>query len=139
MVSCGYIYTTLGELKIYSRTVRSSMCLPDRERALLLFILDRTIGWHRPLKFITLSEFSSGVRRRKLGREVVFARGTGLPPAQVVEGLEWLQRLGAIELEHYGPKVAYKLNSDWCHPDIEGSGMWELQEGDFEGEEDAEE
>jgi hypothetical protein len=56
----------------------------------------------------------------------------------VVEGLERLQRLGAIELEHYGPKVAYKLNPDWCHPDIEGSGMWELQDGDFVGEDDEE-
>jgi hypothetical protein len=138
MVSCGFTYTTLGELKIYSRTVRSSMCLPERDRALLLFILDRTVGWHRPSEIITPSQFASGVRRRRHGSMVVFARGTGLTPAQVDEGIERLQRLGAIELEHYETQVAYKINPDWCHPDIQGSGMWELQDDDFEGEEDAE-
>ena len=29
-----------------------------------------------------------------------------------------------------GGKVAYELNKDWLHPDLEGLPMWELSESD---------
>lgn len=127
---CGYTYTVLGELKIYSRTIRSAMCLPEEERLVLLFILDRTVGWHRVWETISPSQFADGVSRRGL----VVGRGTGLRSAEVDDALQHLQTLGAIRVERHGRAIAYKVDEYWLHPDLQGYGMWELNEGDFEYE-----
>lgn len=134
MMWCGYNYTTLGELRIYSRIVRSSMCLPENERLVLLFILDRTVGWHRVWETISLSQFANGVNRHRGGSRVVVSRGTRLSPSEVTEALERLESLGAITADHWGPELAFKINENWLHPDLRSLGMWELSEEDFDYE-----
>jgi hypothetical protein len=132
----GIGYTQLGQLKIYSRTVRSAICLPEAERAVLLFILDRTIGWQRQWETITVAQFVRGVRRRWDGRRVTVAQGTRLDPAQIQAALQNLEELSAIEVERNGAAAEYKISEDWCHTDLRGSRMWELTENDLVHAED---
>lgn len=132
MQTCNYKYTTLGELKIYGRTIRSSFSLPDVERNVMLFVLDRTVGWHNVWEFISPSEFVNGVRRRKSGNVRVVVAGTALTLEQLDEALASLKERGAIEIDRIGDKVVYKVNEDWSHPDLQGPPMWELNEADYD-------
>ena len=126
---CGYRYTEVGELKIYTRTVRSALCLSELERVVLLFILDRTIGWHKVWDTISSAQFVSGVIRRG-GQRV--ASGTRLTTSQINEALSCLRESEAIELDRSRGKVAFKINEYWCHPDLRDCGMWELHENDYD-------
>lgn len=128
-------YNILGKLKVYSRTVRNAMCLPDRERGLLLFILDRTLGWGRTSEIISTRQFIGGVSRPRGGRKIVFGMGTGLSAADVHDGLQHLQRLGAIRAVRQGNAVEYEVVEDWSHPNLDGSGMWGLNDADYDYEE----
>lgn len=136
MNCCGYKFTELGELKIYNRTIRSALCLSGPEQVVLLFILDRTIGWRKLWETISPSQFVNGVIRRKRGRDIFVGSGTHLTSDQLNEALMRLRERGAIEIERRGGKVAYKINEYWCHPDLEELGMWEITEGDYDYEED---
>ena len=136
MPQCGYRYTELGELKIYTRTNRNSFCLPEPQRRVLLFILDRTIGWHKVWKIISPSHFIRGVSNRlgSAGRFVI--RGTGLTSEQVNQAVENLRKLGAIEVQGDPSRMSFRINELWSHPDL--TEMWQLGEGDYEYEEDGE-
>lgn len=131
MPSRDYTYDRLGELKIYTRVVRSVICLTEQERLVLLFILDRTIGWHRVWAFISEREFIGGVFRRRGGRKLTVARGTGLTRSQLSGALESLQQLDAIQLGRLGNRTEYKINEYWCHPDVLEFEMWNVGEGNF--------
>lgn len=131
MPHCGYKYTELAELKICTRTNRNSFCLPEAERLVLMFILDRTIGWHRVWEFISNRQFVDGVSRRRRGRDVLVIRGTGLMSGQVDEALTCLLERNAIAIGQFGRKMAYKVNEHWCHPDLEDQRMWEVNESDY--------
>ena len=132
MSKCGYKYSELGELKIYTRIVRSSLFLLEEERVVLLFILDRTIGWHKVWNTNSSGQFVGGVKRRRKGKRVVVASGTHLTSDQVNGALMRLLEREAIEIERFGKKVAYKINEYWCHPDLQELGMWEVNESDFD-------
>ncbi len=134
---CKYGYNQLGQLKIYTRTVRSALCLPEPERVVLLFILDRTIGWRKVWDSITSGQLVSGVMRRKEGRAVVVTSGTRLTASQINETLERLLERKAIEIERFGDRADYKINENWCHPDLRGLGMWELNDSDYDPDEGA--
>ena len=136
MFNCGYKYRPLAELKIYSRIVCSSLFLREDERVVLLFILDRTIGWHNVWETISTTQFANGVITRRRGCDVVAGSGTALTSDQVNAALTRLERRGAIEAETFRGKVAYKIEEHWCHPDLEELGMWELNDSDFDYEED---
>jgi hypothetical protein len=132
MTSGDYTYDRVGELKIYTRIVRSVMCLTEQERLVLLFILDRTIGWHRVWETISEQEFIGGVFRRRGGHKLTVVRGTGLSRSQLRGALVSLQHLDAITLGRLGSRTEYKINEYWCHPDVRQCAMWNVGEGNFE-------
>jgi len=134
MSSCGYKYMELGQLKLCTRTVRNSFCLPRAEQVVLLFILDRTVGWNKVEEKISTSQFVNGVIRRKRGHDILMAGGTRLTVDEVNEALTRLKERGAIETTSCEGKVAYSVNEDWCHPDLRELGMWELNESDYDYE-----
>ena len=137
MSLCNYEYTTLGQLKIYNRTNRNSFSLPDTERIILMFILDRTVGWRKVWEKISPSEFVSGVKRRRGQRIIVIVNGTHVTPDQLNEALIGLEERGAIEILHIRGKTFYKISDEWSPSELEGSGMWELGEGDYDYYEEA--
>lgn len=137
MYNCGYKYSKLGELKIYNRVCRSLLFLSEEERLVLLFILDRTIGWHKVWSTISSAQFVGGVVSRRGKRAIVRAKGTRLTSDQVEEALTRLRDRGAINIDRFGAKVAYKINEYWSHPGLDASGMWRVEESDFEYDEDA--
>ena len=130
----GYKYTKLGQLKLYNRIVRSSFSLPDAERSVLLFILDRTVGWQKAAETISNKEFERGVYRRKGGQSRLVTQGTGLSPEQINRAVAALCELRAIEVDHIASKSIYGIEAKWCHPELEIKGMskiWSVGEGDF--------
>jgi len=132
MPYCSYRYTTLGQLKISTRTNRNSFFLPDAERRVMMFVLDRTIGWHNVWAPISLRHFVNGVFRRKNGRDLVLIRGTGLTLDEVKEAVARLHEHQAIEIEQLGRRTIYKINEFWSHPDLRSLHMWEINGGDYE-------
>ena len=136
MSDCGYRYSERGQLKIHSRVNRCSLFLSEEERLVLLFILDRTIGWRKVWATISCSQFVNGVIRRSGEGAIRVASGTRLTPSQVDGALTRLLEGGAIEIERFAGKVAYKINEYWCHPSLQEVGMWELNESDYDYDED---
>ncbi|MGE0773950.1 MAG: hypothetical protein AB7L36_02785 [Sphingomonadaceae bacterium] len=96
---------------------------------MLLFILDRTIGWHKVWKIISLSHFVDGVPDRLGGAGRFMVRGTGLTPAGVNRAIDSLSKMGAIEVQGEWPRMGYRINELWKHPDLRE--MWELNESDY--------
>jgi len=138
MSYCNYRYTTLGQLKISTRTNRNAFCLPHAERLVLMFILDRTIGWHNVWATISLRQFVKGAFRRKNGRDCLLVRGTGLTFNEVEMALTRLRERDAIEIERFGRRIAYKINELWCHPDLTRLKMWEINNSDYDEADDDE-
>jgi len=126
-----HTHTERGQLKLYSRTVRNSNALPVTQGLVLLFILDRTIGWQKVFETISVGEFARGSFRRKSGRRFKIAPGTGLSSKEVVAAISDLREIGAIEVSNVGSKTAYRVAEDWCHPDLQHAGMWRLNESDY--------
>lgn len=134
---CNYKYTMLGQLKIYNRTNRGSFSLPDIDRIVLMFILDRTVGWRKVWERISPSEFINGVKRRRSGRVILMVNGTNLTPDQLDGAIAGLQERGAIKILNINGIKFYKVSEDWSPTALEASGMWELGEGDYDYYEDA--
>jgi hypothetical protein len=130
----GYSYNFRGQLKIYQRMVRSSFSLADHERSVLLFVLDRTIGWRRLSTRISMSEFYNGVFRGTGPSRTLVVRGTGLTAEQLTLAIARLVELGAIETQSTPPHVIYRIKEAWIHPELPGAGplsLWEVNESDY--------
>ena len=132
-LSVGYRFTERGQLKIYNRIVSSSFSLPDHERLVLLFILDRTVRWRKVFAFISMPEFQNGVFRRRR----VVVRGTGLAPELIEQALENLERTGAIDSIRTMSGMAYCINETWCDRDL--LERWEINDDDLVRDDQADE
>ena len=134
MPDCIHVFTTLGQLKIYQRIVRSSLSMAEPERRVLLFILDRSIGWNKASEIIATQEFVEGVFRRKKGHRRTIVRGTGLTTQQLREALDNLHEIGAITWADEPRGTRYWIDEDWCHSELRvvgGKFMWEVHENDY--------
>ena len=136
MVMFGIRYTERAQLKIYNRVVPSYFSLGEDERTVLLFILQRTVGWRRAWELISPKEFQNGAFRRKFGKRTLVIRGTGLPTDRVAQAIRALSKIGAIEVCEIGTKTAYRIVEDWCHADLEGFGIWGPNDNDYLYDED---
>lgn len=132
MIYFGVTYTKIGQLKMYNRVVPSSLSLPPEERSVLLFILQRTVGWGKMWEAISPVQFERGVFRRSGGKRHVIVRGTGLPYAQVSQAIAILRAMGAADTEEYGSRTVYRIIPEWLHSDLrEGAAIWEVNEADI--------
>lgn len=130
----GIMYSERGQLKIYNRIVPSSLALPEAERLVLLFILQRTVGWRKAWEVIAPKEFENGAFRRIAGQKVMIVPGTGLRTEQVIQAVEALKTMGAVEAYYYRARNAYRVVEDWCHPALPPHGdraVWTVRETDY--------
>lgn len=129
-----YSYSQSGQFKTYSRIVRSSFSLPEDERLVLLFVLDRSVERGNSLAVITLGEFEKGVVRKKGGNHTLVVRGTGLSPDRITAAIDALRQIGAITASSRGSQISCHINEDWLHPELPQEGrwaMWGLTESDY--------
>lgn len=129
----GYTYGLSGQLKFYNRVIRSIFLLSEEERLVLLFVLDRTIGWKKAAARISMNDFQAGVFRRVNKLRTLVAPGTGLEPEQIMQAITNLVERGALQMESYNREVWYGIDEDWCHSVIRGSKFepWRLVESDY--------
>lgn len=132
-MDCGYNYTPLGQLKVYNRTIRQARLLSADSQAVLLFILDRTIGWRKVWEAISFLEFQNGIFRRRGGERVLVAPGAGLSTNRAKRAIAALRLCGAIEVMSVRSKQHYRIVPEWHHCDLTGvrSRTWELNETDY--------
>jgi len=129
-----YRYGQSGQLKIYARTVRSCLSLPEDERLVMLFVLDRSVERGNSLAIISLKEFEGGIIRKKAGKRVTVVRGTGLAPERVTIAIDALREAGAITACRQGSNISCYINEDWLHPDLPQQGqfaLWSVNESDY--------
>lgn len=134
MADFGIRYSQRAQLKIYNRIVPSCLALPERERLVLLFVLQRTVGWRKAWDLIYAKEFEIGAFRKNAGKKSMIVPGTGLPPDQVTQAIASLQAMGAVEAHGYGSRTAYRIVEDWCHPELpQGSNyeIWKVNESEY--------
>ena len=134
MVDYGIRYNERAQLKIYNRIVASFFCLPEDERLVLLFILQRTVGWGKAWKTISPQDFSTGVFRGDAGQRNVIIGGTGLASDRVTQALRSLQGMGAVEAHELGRQTIYRIIEDWCHPELPTEGryrIWSVHESEY--------
>ena len=128
-------YCQSGQFKIYARTVRSCLSLPEDERLVLLFVLDRIVERGNSFAVISLKEFEIGVIRKKAGERRPVIRGTGLSPERVALAIDALREIGAIRAHGRASNISCYINEDWLHPELPQEGplaMWGLTESDYE-------
>lgn len=134
MIYLGVTYTERGQLKMYNRVVPSSFSLPQAERSVLLFILQRTVGWRKVWEAISIKQLVGGVFRRSGGKRHAIVRGTGLPTHEVSRAIAILREIGAVETEEHGPRTIYRIVPEWIHPDLLGGtayAIWQITESDY--------
>ena len=134
MALFGITYSERAQLKIYSRVIPSCFSLSEYERLVLLFILQRTVGWRKAWEVIAPREFEVGAFRRKAGQKIMIVRGTGLAPGRVIQAVQSLRTMGAIETHEYPSRTAYRVIEDWCHPDLPQEGdyaPWRVNEVEY--------
>lgn len=128
-------YKERGQLKVYQRTLNSAFSLGNDERLVLLFILERTVRWRTEWAYISESEFSNGVFRRREGIRGIVVRGAALPPEKFERAITSLCEMGAIETHSTGLKTSYRINENWRHHELLEMGrlnLWDLNETDYE-------
>ena len=129
-----YRYKPSGQIKIYSRIVRGSLALPEDQRLVLLFVLDRSIERGNSLATISLKEFEGGIIRKKAGKRVTVVPGTKLPPERLIAAIDALRDAGAITISRREANIFCSINEDWLHPVLPRTGpyaLWGVNERDY--------
>lgn len=121
-----YAFNDKGYRKMYGRTVRSAAALPPNERAVLLFVLQLTLGWNKVWARIAPQDFQRGVWRRIHGRRLASAPGLGLSAEEIGAAIAGLVECGALLSAHFD---MYALNENWMHPAV--IPMWSLDDSDY--------
>ncbi|WP_148650936.1 hypothetical protein [Sphingopyxis granuli] len=127
-------YRQSGQFKIYARTVRNCLSLPEDQRIVMLFVLDRSVERGKSLAMISLKEFECGIFRKKAGKRVIVVAGTKLPPARISAAIYALRDAGAITASRQGATICCSINDSWLHSELPQEGrysLWGVNEGDY--------
>ena len=119
--------SSLGRLKVVTRFLRYGQSLAPEVLKVLLFILDRTVGWNKAMVAISRRDFMNGTRSRR--RNELSCLPIGLSMDVVNEAIALLVEVGAIRANTIRASTYYSLNYDWEVPGL--MPMWEVDEDDY--------
>lgn len=121
----------LWALQQYQKVIRRWVAaLSVIEFAVLVQILDRTVGWQKTRRTISMRDLLEG---GKLYRGI----GHAVKRASVMKAVKRLEELGIISRQPsnlHSRMKEYVINLDWLEPARQGDHRLEIWEADDEGE-----